>query len=146
MDSLSLLQRSSRLQCRRCGFNLWVSKIPWRRSCQPTPLFLPGDSPWTEEPNRISIAHDWATKHSTAQHMSQLRLKIPHAPTKPQHRQINKAKYYQKKKKKKSICLKACSASFSQSVPHPWSLPWTPFKMWLKSATTVAVTYSLRGW
>ena len=26
--------------------------------------------------------------------MSQLRLKIPHAPTKPQHRQINKAKHY----------------------------------------------------
>ena len=24
-------------------------KIPWRRAWQPTPLFLPGESPWTEE-------------------------------------------------------------------------------------------------
>ena len=33
-------------QCRRqkCGFNPWVRKIPWRRSQQPTPVFLPGKS------------------------------------------------------------------------------------------------------
>ena len=24
--------------------------IPWRRAWQPTPVFLPGESPWTEEP------------------------------------------------------------------------------------------------
>jgi len=27
-----------------------VGKISWRRAWQPTPLFLPGESPWTEEP------------------------------------------------------------------------------------------------
>ena len=31
-------------QCRRHLFNPWVSKIPWRRTWQPTPLFLPGKS------------------------------------------------------------------------------------------------------
>ena len=34
-------------QCRKCkkwGFNPWVRKIPWRRSWQPTPVFLPGES------------------------------------------------------------------------------------------------------
>ena len=31
-------------QCRRCGFNPWVGKIPWRRKWQPTPVFLPGKS------------------------------------------------------------------------------------------------------
>ena len=31
-------------RCKRCGFNLWVGKIPWRRSWQPTPIFLPGKS------------------------------------------------------------------------------------------------------
>ena len=33
-------------QCRRqkCGFNPWVRKISWRRSRQPTPVFLPGKS------------------------------------------------------------------------------------------------------
>ena len=34
-------------QCRRhkrCGFDPWVGKIPWRRERQPTPVFLPGES------------------------------------------------------------------------------------------------------
>ena len=30
------------LQCRRCDFDPWVGKIPWRRKLQPTPVFLPG--------------------------------------------------------------------------------------------------------
>ena len=29
---------------RRCGFDPWVGKIPWRRSWQPTPIFLFGES------------------------------------------------------------------------------------------------------
>ena len=29
---------------KRCGFNPWVGKIPWRRAWQPTPIFLPGKS------------------------------------------------------------------------------------------------------
>ena len=32
------------LQCGRPGFINWVGKIPWRRKCQPTPVFLPGKS------------------------------------------------------------------------------------------------------
>ena len=31
----------------------WVGKIPWRRAWQPTPVFLPGESPWTEEPGGL---------------------------------------------------------------------------------------------
>ena len=37
---------------------------------QPSPVFLPGESPWTEEPGRLQstgsqrAGHDWATKHS----------------------------------------------------------------------------------
>ena len=27
-------------QCRRCGFDLWISKIPWK--WQPSPIFSPG--------------------------------------------------------------------------------------------------------
>ena len=29
-------------QCRRhkrCGFDLWIRKVPWRRAWQPTPVF-----------------------------------------------------------------------------------------------------------
>ena len=36
--------KESTCQCRRCGFNPWVGKIPWRRQWQPTPVFLPGKS------------------------------------------------------------------------------------------------------
>ena len=39
----------SACQCRRSGFNPLAEKFPWRRERQPTPVFLPGESPWTEE-------------------------------------------------------------------------------------------------
>ena len=44
-----------------------------RRTWQPTPVFLPGDSSRTEEPGRLQsvgsqrVGHDWATKHSPTQ-------------------------------------------------------------------------------
>ena len=50
----------------------WVGKIPWGRAQQPTPIFLPGESPWTEEPGELQsigsqrVGHDWAMKNSTA--------------------------------------------------------------------------------
>ena len=58
------------LQCRRLGFDPWFGMIPWRRTWQPTPVFLPGESPWTEEPGgrqsmrSQGIGQDWATKHA----------------------------------------------------------------------------------
>ena len=39
-------------QCRKRkkrGFDPRVEKTPWRRKWQPTPLFRPTESPWTEE-------------------------------------------------------------------------------------------------
>ena len=27
--------------------------FPWRRAWQPTPIFLPGESPWTEKPGGL---------------------------------------------------------------------------------------------
>ena len=56
-------------QCRRhkrWGFDPWVWKIPSRRACQPTPVFLPGESPWTEEPGGLRsiglqrVGHNWS--------------------------------------------------------------------------------------
>ena len=35
------------------GFESWVGKIPWKSAQQLTPIFLPGQSPWTEEPGGI---------------------------------------------------------------------------------------------
>ena len=31
-------------RCKRCRFEPWVRKIPWRRKWQPAPVFLPGES------------------------------------------------------------------------------------------------------
>ena len=38
-----LSSKESICQCRRRRFNPWVGKIPWRRTWQPTPVFLPGE-------------------------------------------------------------------------------------------------------
>ena len=46
-----------------------VGKIPWRKAWQPTPVFLPGESPWTEEPGGLqsmgSQKESDTTEHST---------------------------------------------------------------------------------
>ena len=52
----------------------WVRSLGWEdpleEDMQPTPVFLPGESPWTEEPGGLQstglkrVGHDWATKHS----------------------------------------------------------------------------------
>ena len=52
----------------------WVQSLGREDSLewQPTPVFLPGESPWTEEPGWLqsmgsqSVGHDWVT--NTAQH------------------------------------------------------------------------------
>ena len=41
------------LQCRGPRFDPWFGKIPWRRAWQHTPVFLPGESPWTEGLGRV---------------------------------------------------------------------------------------------
>ena len=58
-------------QCGRPGFDPWVGKIPWRRKWQPPPVFLPGESPWTEEPGGLQsvgsqrVGHNWSDSAST---------------------------------------------------------------------------------
>ena len=68
-NSLQILYR----RCKRCGFNPWVGKIPWRRKWQPTPVFLAGEShrqrdlagysPWVTEESDMAqrlSTHTWA--------------------------------------------------------------------------------------
>ena len=46
------------LQYGRPGFDPWVGKIPWKMAWQPTPVFLPGESPKTVKPGRLqSMGH-----------------------------------------------------------------------------------------
>ena len=43
-----------------------LGRVPRRRAWQPTPVFVPGESPWTEEPGGLqsvgseNIGHDWS--------------------------------------------------------------------------------------
>ena len=65
--------KESACQCRRCGFNPWVRKIPWGRKEQLGPVFLPGksrgqrslqsSSSW----GRKRAGHDLATKQQQQQ-------------------------------------------------------------------------------
>ena len=61
--------KESACQCRSFRFNPWVSKIPWRRKWQPTPVFLPwkshgqrspvGFGPWSQKES--DVVNWWST-------------------------------------------------------------------------------------
>ena len=36
-------EKESAYLCKRCRFDPWVRKNPWRKKQQPTPVFLPGE-------------------------------------------------------------------------------------------------------
>ena len=63
-------------QCRRqrrCGFDSWVGKIPWRRAWQPTPVFLPGEPHGHRSleatVQRVAKSQTWLRRLRTAQHV-----------------------------------------------------------------------------
>ena len=52
------------------GVTPGLGRSPWKRAWQPTPVFLPGESPWTKEPGYSLCSHkEWDTSErlSTAQ-------------------------------------------------------------------------------
>ena len=76
------------LKCRRPGFNPRVRKMHWRRARQPTPVFLSGEFPWTEETGRLQsmelqrVRHNWVSNTFTLHFY----IKTWHLPT---HKQKN---------------------------------------------------------
>ena len=57
----------------------WVGKIPWRRAWQPTPVFLPGDSPWTEEPGGGGYSPWGRMESDTTELLSSSSIRVPQA-------------------------------------------------------------------
>ena len=56
-------------RCKRCGFDPGVSKIPWSRTWQPTPVFLPGKSHgWTV--HGITKSQTWLSNWAHTQSSS----------------------------------------------------------------------------
>ena len=58
----------SNLQCRRCRFNPWVGKIPWRRKCNPllySHLGNPTDSgAWQSTVHGVTVGHNIALNNT----------------------------------------------------------------------------------
>ena len=59
--------KESACQYRRCRFDPWVGKMPWRRKWQHTPIFLPGESHGQRglaaTVHRVArVGHDWVTE------------------------------------------------------------------------------------
>ena len=46
---------------RRCGFDLWIRKVPWRRKWQPIPVFLPEE---LHGQRSLVGYHPWGCKES----------------------------------------------------------------------------------
>ena len=55
-------------------------KILWRRTWQHTPVFLPGESPWTEEPGGIQSIESQRVWHNTWDNIKQGNLHITGIP------------------------------------------------------------------
>ena len=65
---------------KRRGFDPWVGKIPWRRAWQPTPVLLPGESPWTEEPGGLQFVGSQSQtrpKQLSTQHTGTQEMPLP---------------------------------------------------------------------
>ena len=80
--------KESGCQCRRYRFDPWAKKIPWRRKCQSTPVFLPrkfqvqrslaGCSPWGVK--ELDMTEDTHTNHIPLYVYTMFSLSI-HLPT-----------------------------------------------------------------
>ena len=63
---------------KRHGFNPWVRKIPWRRSWQPTPIFLPGESQWQRSlaVTVHRVAKSWRQVKQLSMHECEFHLEL----------------------------------------------------------------------
>ena len=70
---------------RRCRFDPWVGKIPWRRAWQRTPVFLPGESHGQNSlagysPQGCRVDHErnnWARAHNSLSNGTYFPLSLP---------------------------------------------------------------------
>ena len=98
--------------------------MPWRRTWRPTPVFLTGESPWTEELGGLQsmgsqrVRHDWATKHTDKYHVVQT---MEHGSA------LKKKKNYQamKRPRRKFKCISLSERSQSEkaiycNIPTVW--------------------------
>ena len=60
---------------KRCRFDPWFGKIPWRRAWQPTPVFLPGEPPGQKSQwatvHRVTESWTWLSTHALIANLKQ---------------------------------------------------------------------------
>ena len=79
--------KESTCQSRRHGFDPWVRKIPWKRTWQPTPIFLPGES----HGQRSLVGYSpWGSKELD---MTELVLRVGHVLTHKQNIMVKKTSF-----------------------------------------------------
>ena len=95
-------------QCRRhkrCRFDPWVGKIPWRRAWQPTPVFLPGES------------HGQGSWQATVHRISKSQIQLKWLSTEALKHRV-KVDQYNLKGNSKFFCYSQTVFSWSQLI-HP---------------------------
>ena len=74
--------RESSYQCRRCGFDPRIRKIPWSMRWNSTPVFFPGKFHGQKSLARLQsmgpqrIRHNWTTKHTAYSDITSLSLVV----------------------------------------------------------------------
>ena len=117
---------------RRCGFDPWVRKIPWRRKWQLTPVFLPAKSHGQRSLEGYSpgghkrVGRDLATKQQLQKiiqrFLRKLRVELPH------NLAFSLLSIYLKKTKaliQKDICTSVLIAALFATV-NMWKQPNCP--------------------
>ena len=70
MSLMAQMVKNSACNAADLGSIPGLGRFPWRRAWQSTPVFLLGESPWTEVPGGLQymglqrVGHSWVTKHS----------------------------------------------------------------------------------
>ena len=102
-------------RCKRCGFDPWIRKIPWRRAWKLTPVFLPG------EPHGA-----WrATVHSFTRSQTRLKGLSMHAHTHTYFflpKSYYKCKLYYQKRFFKIFYLEICKTMQQKCTFHSFHL------------------------
>ena len=124
--------KESDCKCRRCGFNPWVRKIPWRRKWQPTPVLLPAKPHGQRSLEGYSpgghkrVGHDLATKQQLwkiiQRFFRKLRVELPHSLA------FSLLSIYLKKTKaliQKDICTSVLIAAL-YTTANMWNQPKCP--------------------
>ena len=91
---------------KRLRFDPWVRKMPWNRKWHPTAAFLPGESPWTEEPGG-ELYSPWCCTESDTMIEATHRTKFPMCVNGEQEYCVPQLKIRQSQMNKKQIPQKA---------------------------------------